>query len=277
MNIRVRTSVSPVVLIVSGMLLVAAGAVPSAGQRQGSDDWCGNENWRGDRQGVCEVREFTVAATAGPLTVQGTNGGIQVDGESRGDVHIAAKVVATASTEARARQIAAAVVLNPTADHVEAEGPRDLQDREGWSVSYRLTVPRVLDLNLRTTNGGISIRDVESKVQFATTNGGVKLVSVSGDVRGRTTNGGVDVQLDGAAWNGEGLDVETSNGGVRLTVPETYSAQLEVHTRNGGMNVDVPGAVQDRRARDVSVQLGSGGAPIKLRTTNGGVKVSRKE
>lgn len=273
---RVSKNMRIGLLIVSVGVLVPAGATSAAFQNQAADQWCGDENRGGDRGTFCEVREFTVPATAGTLEVQGTNGGIQVNGESRGDVHIAAKVVARADTDARAREIAKAVILNPASDHVEADGPRNLQDGEGWSVSYRVTVPRALNLSLRTTNGGISIRDVESTVAFTTTNGGVKLVGVSGDVRGRTTNGGVDVELDGNAWIGEGLDVQTSNGGVRLTVPESYSAQLELHTRNGGMNVDVPGAASDRRARDVSVQLGGGGAPIKLRTTNGGVRVSRK-
>jgi DUF4097 and DUF4098 domain-containing protein YvlB len=277
MNIRVWKEAQAPVLVLCGLLLAPSGATSSAAQGQAADDWCRNEGQGGDRESVCEVREFTVAATAGTLEVQGTNGGIQVTGETRGDVHVAARIVARAATDARAREIASAVVLNPTSERVEAEGPRNLGDGEGWSVSYRLAVPRVLDLSLRTTNGGISIQEIESTVAFATTNGGVKLKGVSGDVKGRTTNGGVDVELDGGGWVGEGLDVQTTNGGVRLTVPETYSAQLEVHTRNGGMNVDVPGANRDRRARDVSVQLGSGGAPIRLRTSNGGVRVSRKE
>ena len=63
---------------------------------------------------------------------------------------------------------------------------------------------------------------------------------MSGDVHGRTSNGGVDVDLDGATWQGEGLDVETSNGGVRLRMPEQYSARLEAGTVNGGINVDFP-------------------------------------
>jgi hypothetical protein len=31
-----------------------------------------------------------------------------------------------------------------------------------------------------------------------------------------------------------------------------------------------------RRTRDVSVRLGAGGAPIRVRTSNGGVRVTRK-
>ena len=117
---------------------------------------------------------------------------------------------------------------------------------------------------------------MDSKVEFETTNGGVKLIAVNGDVKGRTTNGGVDIDLDGTFWSGEGLDVETTNGGVKVTVPENYSARFEASTSNGGVNVDYPGVTQNRRNRDISTQLGSGGAPIRVRTTNGGVRLTRK-
>jgi DUF4097 and DUF4098 domain-containing protein YvlB len=250
-------------------------AVPAAQQRSG-DDWCRDEGRRGDRPSVCEVRQFTVAATAGVLTVQGTNGGISVEGQPRGDVVIQAKVTAQADTQARARELASAIYINPTLDRVEAEGPRDTRDNEGWSVSYRLAVPRALNVALKTTNGGITIQDLDSNIEFDTTNGGVKLARVEGRVRGRTTNGGVDVELDGPSWQGDGLDVQTTNGGVRLVIPENYSAQLEAHTNNGGVSIDAPGVVQDRRQRDAVVQLGSGGAPIRVRTSNGGVQVKRK-
>jgi hypothetical protein len=250
-------------------------AVPTA-QQNAADDWCREERGRRDRAQVCEVRQFTVAATAGVLTVQGTNGGINVEGQARGDVEILAKVTANADTQARAREIVRAISLNPTLERVEAEGPRGMEDGEGWSVSYRLAVPRALNVALRTTNGGITIQDLESSVEFNTTNGGVKLMRVDGRVRGQTTNGGVDVELDGPSWQGEGLDVQTTNGGVRLVVPENYSAQLEARTSNGGVSIDVPGTVNERSRRGAVVQLGTGGAPIRVRTSNGGVKVMRR-
>jgi Putative adhesin len=251
---------------------MALGSV-AAQQRGGDDDWCRNEQSGDDRGHACVVREFTVPATAGTLSVAGTNGGISVEGEARGDVRIVAKITTTAETDARAREVLAAVQLNPTLDQVEATGPQT-RNREGWSVSYRLYVPRALNMNLRTTNGGISIRDIDSKVEFRTTNGGVKLTAVNGDLKGQTTNGGVDIDLDGSFWSGEGLDVETTNGGVKLSVPENYSARLEASTGNGGINID--GVNQSRRSRDIATQLGSGGAPIRVRTTNGGVRLTRK-
>ena len=70
--------------------------------------------------------------------------------------------------------------------------------------------------------------------------------------------------------------VETSNGGVHLRVPEQYSAHLETGTVNGGLNIDFPLTVQGRLDRQISADLGSGGAPIRVRTHNGGVKISKK-
>jgi hypothetical protein len=262
-------------LVLSALLAAPMAMGPVAAQQRGGDDWCRSEQSNSDRATFCEVREFTVPATAGTLSVSGTNGGISVEGESRGDVRIVAKIATSAETDTRARQIAASIQLSPTLDQVEARGPRT-QNREGWSVSYRLYVPRALNLALRSSNGGISVRDVDSKVEFETTNGGVKLIGVNGDVKGRTTNGGVDIDLDGTFWSGEGLDVETTNGGVKVVVPENYSARFEASTSNGGVNIDYPGVTMNRRSRDISTQLGSGGAPIRVRTSNGGVRLTRK-
>jgi len=260
-------------LALAVMLLAPSTIAQPAAQQ--TDDWCQQDNWDRGREGVCEVRQFTVAATSGVLSVGATNGGIEVVGQDRSDVFVLAKVVATAENQPRARQIADVVRVDATSDRIAADGPRGL-NRESWSVSYRVAVPRFLNVSVRTSNGGIRIQELESKIEFSTSNGGVKLVAVGGDVRGRTSNGGIDVDLEGPFWNGEGLDVETSNGGVRLAIPEGYSARLEATTHNGGMNVNYPGAAHDRRSRDLNVQLGSGGSPIRVRTSNGGINIRSK-
>ena len=224
------------------LLATATATLPAAApQQMAGDDWCRSErSGNSDRENVCEVRQFTVVAS-GTMTVNAEpNGGIQVDGGPRSDIHVQAKVVAQAETQARAKQIADAVRVTATPGDVSANGPTGLGRREGWSVSYRLAVPTVSMLSLRSTNGGISIRDVDGTVEFRTVNGGVKLTNMAGDVKGRTSNGGVDVDLEGPGWRGEGLDVETSNGGVHLRIPEQYSAHLETGTVNGGLNIDFP-------------------------------------
>lgn len=65
------------------------------------------------------------------------------------------------------------------------------------------------------------------------------------------------------------------NGGVQVTVPDGYNAQFETGTRNGGLRVDFPVTISGDIKRHLETTLGSGGAPVRVMTTNGGVKVGR--
>jgi len=98
---------------------------------------------------------------------------------------------------------------------------------------------------------------------------------LGGEVHGRTTNGGLTVELAGDRWDGSGMDVTTTNGGVKLDVPSNYSAHFETATVNGGMKVDFPVTVQGRLTKEMSFDVGQGGQTIKVTTTNGGVKITK--
>jgi hypothetical protein len=265
--------------ICAAMLVLVALGGPAAAQRRvaGGSDWCAEENWGNDRQGFCEVREYTVPASGGTMTVDASpNGGISVEGSSRGDIFVQARVVATAATEEEARAIASRVQVVATAVRVDADGPGNLGRRESWSVSYRVAAPTRTPLSLRTTNGGIVIDAIDSRVEMKTTNGGLKLTRMAGDVEGHTTNGGIDVDLDGNGWQGGGLDLQTTNGGVRLSVPAQYNAHLDAGTTNGSVRIDFPLTVQGTIGKSFSTDLGSGGATLRVRTSNGGVKITKK-
>jgi hypothetical protein len=259
------------------VLALAAGPAAARQGRVVDDGWCREDRSNSDRFQTCEVREFTVPAGASQVAVDAApNGGIQVSGSARGDMLIHAKVTAQAESADRARAILGGVRVDAAADRISAEGPQGLERRESWSVSYRLAVPTQTSLELKTTNGGITIEGVEGHLEFTTVNGGVKLSKLAGDVRGRTSNGGVDVDLDGPTWQGEGLDVQTSNGGVRLRIPEQYSARIEAGTINGGISIDFPVTITGKIDREIATNIGAGGPPIRVHTHNGGVKVSKK-
>jgi hypothetical protein len=266
--------------VFSSVVALTLSAHPGAAglfQDRQADDWCGQQSWGDDRDGVCEIQEFTVPATGATLTVDATpNGGIAVEGTARGDVLVRARIVATARTKEEAHAIASRVQVTATADSVRADGPRGLTDRESWSVSYRIDAPAATPLSLKSTNGGLTIAGMNSRVEFRTVNGGVKLRSLAGNVSGRTTNGGIDVDLDGTTWSGDGLDVETSNGGVKMSIPAGYNAHLETGTVNGHISLDFPVSVQGEIRKSVSTDLGYGGPSLRVRTSNGGVKIQKK-
>ncbi len=247
--------------------------VQTSGQRSGrsADDWC-RDSSGDDRESACEVRETAIAAF-NPLEVDaGRNGGVRVHGWDRSDARLRARVVGYGDTQADARRVMSAIRIETAGGRIRAEGP-DSTGSEHWSVSFELDVPSTAMLTLRTHNGGIAIENFHGSADFHAQNGGVSLVHVGGDIHGATTNGGITVELTGDRWDGAGLDVETRNGGVRLSIPSNYSAELETGTTNGTVRFDFPVTVQGSVGRHYTATLGAGGAKVRAITTNGGVTV----
>jgi hypothetical protein len=255
-----------------------AGAALAQSRNQGfgrsPDAWCGDAGNDSDRASHCEVREETIGG-ANPLDIDaGRNGGISVRGWDRGDVLIRSRIVGTADSDAEARRIVAGVRVETAGGQIRVDGPT-MSDAH-WSVSFEIQVPRTGHLTLRTHNGGIAIDGFQGTAQFRAENGGVSLSNVGGDIRGATTNGGLNIDLSGDRWDGTGLDVETHNGGIRIAVPEIYSAELETATTNGRVNIDFPITVQGTIGRQLTTTLGAGGAKVRAITTNGGVSIHRR-
>lgn len=241
--------------------------------------FCDNYNYsNGDKVSHKELREATMSA-GGLVNVDARrNGGIKVRGENRSDVLVRACIQTRGTTEEEARAIARGIRIE-TGSTVRAEGGTD---ETNWAVSYEILVPRSTNLKLTAHNGGIHLSGVDGSIEFETTNGGIHLSELAGNVKGRTANGGVHITLSGNSWKGNGLDVETTNGGVHLSIPENYAARVETGTVNGGFKSDIAALNVERnnernggnRAARVTADLNGGGAPIRVITTNGGVKIA---
>ena len=93
---------------------------------------------------------------------------------------------------------------------------------------------------------------------------------------GSTTNGSLAIDLTGTGWSGNGLRAETTNGSVRLNLPENFSAQVQASTVNGRVRVDFPITISGEIGKTMSFQLGAGGPLIEAKTVNGSVHIARK-
>jgi DUF4097 and DUF4098 domain-containing protein YvlB len=246
----------------------------SKGECRDTSDNSHGHGWFHDQARVCELRTTTLKPGE-RLGVETTNGGIEVIGENRGDVAVEAQVEAWAGSESEANDILHQVAIETSGDRLRDSGPRFHMGNRGYSVNYKLHVPRHLSMETKSMNGGIDIAHLEGQIRFSTTNGGVSLSDLAGDVRGETVNGGLEIALSGDHWQGAGLNAQTTNGGVELTIPEHYSAHLETGTVNGGIEVDFPITVQGEIKNHLSTELGSGGSTIHAETTNGGVQINR--
>ncbi len=225
---------------------------------------------------ACQVRHTTFTLPSARLSVETSNGGIDVIGEDRSDVALEARVQTWAPSESEANNLLGDVTIETANGEVRDHGPRShFFGHEGYSVDYHLHVPRHVAAELRTMNGGIDLTRLDGAIRFETTNGGVNLDQLAGDVRGETVNGGLNVALAGDRWQGAGLHAETTNGGVDLRIPDHYSAHLETGTVNGGISVGFPVTVQGEIKNHLNTDLGSGGPTVHVETVNGGISISR--
>jgi len=257
------------------LLLLATVAAAQNDDR--AERWRDNceRGWNNDRARFCEVRTYTIS-TATKISVDGrANGGVAFIGENRRDVRIVARVQTSADDDATASAIARQIRVITDGGQIRSEGPSQ-RDHTSWSVSYDVYVPNQTNLEAITENGGISVGDVSGQMNLEATNGGIRLSDVGGNVTARTTNGGVTANLSGTTWQGQGLDLQTTNGGATVYVPRGYNAQLETGTTNGGMRVDFPITVRGSLSRRISTQLGSGGPVVRVITTNGGVHIAER-
>lgn len=256
----------PLLMLAVMALTVVAGG---ANSWEECDGWENRSDW-GSKGRFCEIRHLTLPATGSVTVDAGHNGGIRVQGSTQNEIDLEVRIQAWDRSEDRAREMAQQVEIRTDNNRITADGPSD----DDWSVSFRLQVPHQTDLDLTAHNGGISVEEVEGELRAETHNGGLSLAALAGDVHAETTNGGVRVELTGSQWEGSGMEVETRNGGVKLSVPEDYSAELETGTVNGRVQIDFPVTVQGQLGRNIETTLGEGGAPIRVKTRNGSVTIT---
>lgn len=264
-------------LPLAALTVLLAGPGTAAAQRHREADRmsCRNDHDGDWGERYCDIREQRVRP-GGTIKVDASpNGGVTVIGWDRNEIVVRTKITANARSESRARDIAAEVKVQIDGTTISVDGPSS-RNREWWSASFEIHAPKSSNLNVRSHNGGIDVDALDGDMDLATTNGGLSLRDVGGDVRAETTNGGLDIELEGRAWRGRGLDARTANGGVDLSVPRDYSAQLETGTVNGGLEIDFPVEVRGKIGRRINAKLGDGGAPIRVTTTNGGVTIRRR-
>jgi len=267
--------------VLAGLMVLAATLAGGSAFAQVSDsEWLAQCRDQGGRQErFCEVRPLTLGG-AGLLRVDGRpNGGVQITGSDQGGISGSARIQAQADTEAEARTLATQIQVGLMDGWLRADGPQS-GDGRSWSVSFVISAPRRTDVEVEAVNGPVSLDGLIGRIRATTVNGPLSLRELAGDVRARTTNGPLQVTLAGTFWDGIGLDAETRNGPLTLRVPEGYSAQLDVGTVNGPFRLGIPVTLQGDlpagRRRSINVPIGSGGAPVRVRTTNGPVAIEHR-
>jgi hypothetical protein len=216
-------------------------------------------------------------AKGGSLEIVNTNGPIVVNAATGTQVEVVAIRQARAASEEEAQALLKETSItedvSPTRVAVQtSSGNGILRGRRSMTVEYQVKVPAGVQVTVKTENGGISLHDVDGNLTASTTNGGIRGTNLSGALSARIVNGGIVV---GVARVAGPIQLEAVNGGIRLDMPATVSADFDVHAVNGGVSADdgFPIAVSERSRTRIAGKLNGGGTPISVGTVNGGVRI----
>jgi hypothetical protein len=155
-------------------------------------------------------------------------------------------------------------------------------------INISIYVPKQrTDLKLQLVKGDLTIEDLVGWTEATLREGSMETRGLSGYFSGTTDAGNIEADMMGKRWDGYGFTAVTQRGQVVVHLPEEYSAALQLETRDGALSVVYPEqlvdgesvpltAVTNKNARSLSATVGAGGAPVKLLTIKGDVRVESK-
>jgi len=210
-------------------------------------------------------------APGGSFELQNVNGTVAVQGWDRDVVEVHAVKIAK-HRESDLERVSIEVDAKPTAVSVATHYPPD----EGVEVSveYTIHVPHNARIeHIGTVNGSLRIASVDNVEELHAVNGNIEVFDGGGPLHAHTTNGNVQMEV-AHMRDKDGVTAETTNGSVILALPSDTQADLETRCMNGSFSSELPVRMESTlRPREMHGKLGRGGAPIHLRTINGGIRV----
>jgi hypothetical protein len=182
---------------------------------------------------------------------------------------------------------------------------------EGTQVTVE--TPASLELDARTADGNLSVRNVSGNVQVHTADGSLTLDDLHGDIHISASDGNINVHnavgtldargsdghmkvdgqftavqlhtsdgtLDFALAQGSQLTsashIESSDGHVTIRVPQNLAADLDVSTSDGHIDCTLPLTVDhynNGSANHLHGRLNAGGTALTIRTSDGNVSIT---
>ncbi len=211
----------------------------------------------------------------GSFELQNVNGTVEVQGWDRDTIEVHA-VKTARNKEADLERVSIEVNANSHAVSVVTHYPQN----EGVEVAveYVIHVPHGARVeHLGTVNGTLRIAGVEAVEDLHTVNGNIEVFEGGGSIHAHTTNGNVHLELAhmGRGRNDKGeATAESTNGSLLLAIPSDAQADVDARCLNGNFYSELPLSLESTlKPREIHGKIGRGGAPIRLHTVNGGIRV----
>ncbi len=274
------TSLAGVVL-----LATAAGCLPVGHHRAESE----------------ETRTLPTIGTQ-KVSVKTENGFVRVRPAAEGgeSIEIRAEIRAMAPSPTEAEECLHAIEITSP-----VSGPNDATQEIGWAwrkpkksgwraaVSFEISMPHALPLEVQTTNGQIDVVGLTGDCQIRTENGAVRLVAAENQLKAESHNGSITVEspahdvhlhtVNGSiratltSAGGVTGHILTQNGSVKLALAKTAATTLQCRTVNGSIKNNLSLSQVDRKGRTrLSGRHAGGNETFNIETQNGSIRLSER-
>jgi hypothetical protein len=216
-------------------------------------------------------------AQGGSVDIRNTNGRSEVLAGDGDAVDVTATKTARAMTDQGARDALRQIEIQETIapDRIALDSTQHNMSFEmnvSRRVDYVVRLPRWANVELRATNGQLSVRDLSGALRMSTTNGTIDGQALGGPTTASATNG--RVVLDFAHLGDGDVVCDTTNGAISMTLPPSAKATLTASVTNGGISTEgLSLSVSEHSRRRLEGTMNGGGTPIRLSTTNGAIAV----
>jgi len=160
------------------------------------------------------------------------------------------------------------------------------------AILYEIKLPRNTDVNLYTAIGEIEVCDMDGDLEVKSVIGSLDLLRLEGDLRADLSIGEIKLkQVRGSVTadagtgeikavfdqveEGKNIDLSLLLGDIRLTLPASLAADLDISTGLGALDLDFPTSnIEGKlRKRKIKGKINGGGPQITVRSSLGQVKI----
>lgn len=151
-------------------------------------------------------------------------------------------------------------------------GAIDLQTGDGSVKGSRLAGT----VTISTGDGAVALEDVTGEVSVRTGDGSVRIAGRPTRLAAHTGDGAVVVTVGGTTAMSADWDITTGDGSVALSFPDGFGAEIDAGTGDGRIVADDFGLEAEGEQKDrLRGRIGDGGRTVRVRTGDGGIRITR--
>jgi len=130
--------------------------------------------------------------------------------------------------------------------------------------------------NIETSGGHIEAAGVNGNLVAETSGGHIEITDARGRVDADTSGGNVEVSF--AKGNAHGGKIESSGGGITVSVDPNVDLSIDASTSGGSVRTDVPVKVVGKvKGSSIKGTLGKGGETLYVHTSGGSVTIGASD